>query len=341
MNEVVIIDPKEFGLEENQALEIKKGLNQILEERQVLIESYKDVIELEINQENIAIFKDLRLKIRDNRTKGIITWHRVNKEFYLRGGQFVDAIKNKEIAENERMEENLLTNEKHFENLEIDRLRNLQIERVGLLLPYFDEAEHIALSAMDQDVFEAYLTAKKTVYEAKIATEQLAEQLRIETIKQEQLILENQRLENEKLKLEAEQREKEIQAERLKVAKEREIEQAKIEAERKKQAEINAKIQDENNARLESERKEKQRLQDEINAKAEAENKIELERLAELAKQTKEAEKLAKAPVKKQLSAWVNSFEIPKTNVENELSIEIIDKFEAFKNWALNQILKL
>jgi hypothetical protein len=30
MNEVIIIDPKEFGLEENQALEIKKGLNQIL-----------------------------------------------------------------------------------------------------------------------------------------------------------------------------------------------------------------------------------------------------------------------------------------------------------------------
>lgn len=319
MNEVVIIDPKEFGLEENQAFEIKKGLNQILVERQVLIESYKDVIELEINQENIAIFKDLRLKIRDNRTKGIVNWHRVNKEFYLKGGQFVDAIKNKEIAENERMEENLLKNEKHFENLEIERLQNLQIERVALLLPYFDEAEHIALSAMDEDVFEAYLTVKKTVYEAKIIAEQYAEQLRIEAEQKEQIRLENQRLENEKLKLEAEKREKEIQAERLKVAKEREIEQAKIEAERK----------------------EKQRLQNEINAKAQAENKIELERLAELAKQTKEAEKLTKAPVKKQLSAWVNSFEIPKTNIENELSKEIINKFESFKNWSLNQISKL
>ena len=62
--------------------------------------------------------------------------------------------------------------------------------------------------------------------------------------------------------------------------------------------------------------------------------KSENERIAK----EKEAKELAKAPVKKQLSVWVNSFELPNTEVENELSKEIRDKFEAFKKWSLTQI---
>jgi len=52
----------------------------------------------------------------------------------------------------------------------------------------------------------------------------------------------------------------------------------------------------------------------------------------------KEAEKLAKAPVKKQLEQWVNNFEIPLPAVENELSLEIAMKFESFKKWSLTEI---
>lgn len=55
----------------------------------------------------------------------------------------------------------------------------------------------------------------------------------------------------------------------------------------------------------------------------------------------KEADKLAKAPVKNQLTAWVNSFELPSTSVDNELSKSIIAKFEAYKNWAKSEIEKL
>ena len=47
---------------------------------------------------------------------------------------------------------------------------------------------------------------------------------------------------------------------------------------------------------------------------------------------------LAKAPIKKQLNAWVNSFELPGTGVDNEATKEIIAKFEAFKKWSINQV---
>jgi len=51
-------------------------------------------------------------------------------------------------------------------------------------------------------------------------------------------------------------------------------------------------------------------------------------------------EKAAKAPIKKQLSAWVDTFQIGKPITENETSKEIEVKFEAFKTWAKQLINK-
>jgi len=124
------LDTRMKGIEEKQALEITKSLTQIIEERNTLSERYSEAIQLEITKENIPVFKELRLKIRDNRTKGIESWHKTQKEFYLRGGQFVDAIKRKEIEENLRMESNLEENEKFFERQEAERVAKLNESRV-------------------------------------------------------------------------------------------------------------------------------------------------------------------------------------------------------------------
>ena len=61
---------------------------------------------------------------------------------------------------------------------------------------------------------------------------------------------------------------------------------------------------------------------------------------AELAAK-KEAEKLAKAPIKKQAEIWIESFSIPQTPqvlVGNIFASEIEEKFNSFKKWAKNQI---
>lgn len=39
-----------------------------------------------------------------------------------------------------------------------------------------------------------------------------------------------------------------------------------------------------------------------------------------------------------QLTVWVNSFEISAFEKPNLASIEIVEKFEAFKKWALNKV---
>jgi len=318
--ELTVIDPKQFGLEENQAVEITKGLTQILEERKTLSELYSDVIQLEITEQNISKFKELRLKIRDNRTKGIESWHKVNKEFYLRGGQFVDAIKRKEVIENERMEANLKSNEDYFENLEKERFEAEMKVRLERVHKFNTEVTLHDVRQFNDENFELFLSGVEKQYNDRVEAERISEEKRQAEIKAEQERIELQRLENERLKAEAEAREREIEAERKKQA----IEQAKIKAEAE--------------AQLEAERKESQRLQAELEAKRKAEAEAEQARLKADLEAKKEAEKLAKAPIKKQLKSWVDSFELPISTVDNDLSNEIISKFESFKKWSQTQI---
>lgn len=339
MTNIVKVNPNEFGLQEEQAETILSGLTQILTEREILTQNYAEVIKLEITQSNIPIFKELRRKIADNRTKGIEKWHKANKEFYLRGGQFVDAIKRKEIIENERMEENLLECEKHFENIEKKRIQDLQDNRAAQLLAYeVENTAQLSLGTMSEDVFEAFLQASKTKYLDKKEAERKAEEERLKAIRLEQERIELQKLENERLKAEAIEREKALAEERKKQDEALAIERAKAEAERKKADEA-AKIEREKQeAILAKERAEKAKLEAELKAKAEAEKRAEEERLAAELKAKKEADKLAKAPIKKQLNTWVDGFELPVFQNKHEKADEIFAKFEAFKQWAKQQI---
>jgi membrane protein involved in colicin uptake len=82
-------------------------------------------------------------------------------------------------------------------------------------------------------------------------------------------------------------------------------------------------------------------LEAELQAKRDAEIKAEQDRQQAELKAKAEADKLAKAPIKKQLSKWVESFsiEIPSSELlNNELALDIKDKFEAFKKWSQSQI---
>lgn len=133
-----IVKAEEFGLKPEQGEAITKGLKVILEEREVLSEQYQALTKAEINEETIQASKKLRLAIRDNRTKGIEKWHEANKAYWLAGGKFVDAVRRKEIVENERMEENLQSIENHYENLEKQRLDQVEAARKGLLEEFPD-----------------------------------------------------------------------------------------------------------------------------------------------------------------------------------------------------------
>ena len=327
-----------FGIEPVKAQEMKSGLTTTLAEREVLKNAYIDVIELEVNSENLPIFKELRLKIMKNRTQGLTKWKEKEKAFYLAGGNFIQAIYNKEVAINAEMEEKLLEAERYFENLEKQKAKDLNDSRIEKIKTYVEDVTGLDFSPMTDEDFDDYLLGKKTRFEA----EQKAKKEEAERIEAERLAeIERQKAieaENAKLKAEAEAKEKELQKERaeakakqdaieLKAKKERE----KAEAERKIEADKQAKIQAKKDAEI-------KRIAKELQDKKDAEVKAESERLANLEKERLAKLEAEKAPVKEKLTIWVNNFEIPLPSEPNDTTLEIAQKFNAFKKWAQSQI---
>jgi len=343
--ELVQVNPKEFGIEEKQAIEIKQGLVVALAEREFLIKEFDVVSKIEIKEENIKKFKELRLKIVKNRTLGIESWHKISKEYFLRGGQFCDAIKRKEIQINESMELVLLDAEKHFENIEKERIAKLHEERCVELNQYDFDGNTANVGQMGNNVWENFFNGIKIGFEQRKAAEKKAEEERILLAKKEAEERELQRLENIKLKEEAEEKEKQFQEERSKAeAEKKAIEEkaAQEKAEAEKKAQIEKIKQD---AILKAERDAKEKLEKELKDKQLAEAKKEHE-----AEQLRKADELAKkkaekAPDKEKLVAWINVVKLPEITLNNNdskaIQNDILVKFELFKTWAKTQIANL
>jgi hypothetical protein len=195
----------------------------------------------------------------------------------------------------------------------------------------FAEINRIEFENMSDESFESFLNGLKHSHEQKQASIIQQENEKIAKEKQRLEQIEAQRLENERLKLEAEQREKAIEAERL-------ANEKKLQEERKIAKAAADKIEAENNEKLKIANDARIKLESELKAKKDAELKAEQERKAAELKAQKEATKIGKAPIKKQLNAWVNSFCIPETSIQNEKTDLIKSKFEGFINWAKNEI---
>ena len=95
---------------------------------------------------------------------------------------------------------------------------------------------------------------------------------------------------------------------------------------------------DKDAAELAEKQKEIDRIEKELADKKAAEAKAENDRIAAEKAAKLEAEKLAKAPIKAQLTAWVNSFAIPVANIEHEKKVLIEEKFNRFLEWAKSEI---
>lgn len=331
--ELQIIDPKEYGLEEVKATEMTSGLNSIIEERTALESIFNDVILKELNADTLKEARELRLKIQKNRTQGIDVWHKTNKEFYLAGGRFVDAVKNREIAINSRLESKLGEIENHFKALEEQRLNNLYTERVALLEPYGEVNKFVDLKQMDDTTFNNFLSDTKLAFETRkenerkaeeqrIADEKNAEEERLKKEQEEKAEQERIKAENEKLRLENEAKEKQLEKERRAQAEKDRL--AKIESDRlaKIQADKDAEL-DLVKKELEAEKQRKEKELEDEKARIEAE----------------ESEKLAKdkaallAPDKEKINALfiaIRDFSFPevKTEEANKIVSDVKESFE-------------
>lgn len=339
MNELVLVNPKEFGIEESKANELIGNLPQIIKERAILEEQFDKVIKLDIeDSETIDKARELRLLVQKNRTQGINVWHKTTKDFFLKGGQFVDAIKRKENVVNERMENDLTQIEKHAEIKEQKRLEQLQQDRADKLSKYVENAFDLSLGMMEEDVFNAYYNSKKKEYEDRLAAEKKAEEERLETIRIQKLngerrelllpyyqfwseelketnlgeldqaVIDNTLNSLKELKDQHDKEQEQIRKEKEKLEKEAEKKRKEHEAQLKKEREERERVE-----KIEREKREK--LEAELKAKEEAERK-EKQRLLDEEQARLKAEKKARlAPDKDKLLNYaeaINNLELPE-----------------------------
>jgi len=174
MNEV---KAEEFGLEKVQSDKIAKSLKPVLDKRQAILARYDEVIKKEISEETVKEAKEIRLELVTNRTQGIMKWHKENKEFFLRGGQFVDAIKRMELGTSEQAEKNLLDIELHFENIEKERLEKLSEKRKKEIEKFTNDLDVVPdnLGEMDDAIWINYLEGAKSNHKTRLIEQEKIE----------------------------------------------------------------------------------------------------------------------------------------------------------------------
>jgi hypothetical protein len=209
-----------------------------------------------------------------------------------------------------------------------------------MIRPYVDDITTLYLGTMEDDVWEAYYTAKKNAYDNRMEAQRKAneERLQIEA----------------KLKLGSD-RKLHIQEEGLwgLLFEEEKVMDFSVMTElfynrllndlelrsKAKEEEANRIIKE--NIKLAEQKSKAEAESKKLKAEIEAKDKEirEAERLKQLEeeKARKEALKLSKAPIKKQLKSWVDSFDLPNPP-QHEVAMDIMLKFNSFKSWALTQI---
>jgi hypothetical protein len=294
-------EANQYGIQLTQAASLLGSLPQITAERDALVDQYNEVIRMDI--ESVATQKaarELRLKIKDNRTKGLAVWHKTTKDYFLKGGQFVDAIKRKEEAVNVRMEDALEQIEKHLQlKIERERQENRQ-KRAEALKPYMEFVPFgIDLGVLDEQEYLKVFNGAKLQYERKLEEqrreqEKLVEQQRLKEIynkNKEQLMpymlyiqdfnsIDFQNIteaEIQTLIQGADEKRLQHQKELEEAKKQAEQRERELEVERKKRDEENRKMRD----KLLKEQQEKKKLQEELEQKQKLEREQEEQRKRE------------------------------------------------------------
>jgi len=277
-----------------------------------------NTIRLGVRQVRLDSEKTFDLK-RDEVQQQMVSF-KTEDTLWLKSKQIMQIL-TKEIEENARWKEETA---KRFE---AEKAELKVQERILIISKFYPEIPRLDFENMSNEGFSVFLAAIEKQYNDKIEAEAKAEEERIAALKAAAEAKAAMEAENKRLREVAEAKENQIQAERKAMELKAQKEKAAADAILKTAKDANEK------------------LQAEIKAKAEAEAKVKKDAEIKAALELKEKQlaeaKAAKAPKKQKLNDWVDSFTlppIPNGLTNNETSIEIIEKFEAFKKWAKTKV---
>lgn len=365
----ITVDHKEYNVGETKAAEISNMFKPMLDKMVGLEGEFNKIQQKPLDLKTCKEARELRLRYVKTRT-GTAEVHKKMKAFYLNGGKLVDGWKTAQKVASEGIEEKLLKIEKHFENIELERIKKeaeqaeiLQGERFAELQKYGAKELVIGLGSMSDDVWANLLSGTKTAYETE--QKRIAEEQRIaeEDAKERQRISDLHESRKRSVLHLWNYLEDGIKGKSFGEIKESDWEFILIAARAKKQGEENkAKAAKLEKAKTDKKNKEladkNAKLQKELKAKKEAADKIEndrieVERIAKEKEETEnraielKAKKAASAPDKDKLKDLLNRVDIelymPELTTKEGAACLILieDQLRKLKNVITNEISKL
>ena len=367
------VNPVEYGVSTEMANDLMADLPTVKSQRQELLREYDAVMALDPDDSETAVkARELRIAFQKNRTQGILKWHERAKEVFLRGGQFVDAIKRKEIAINETHESELQKIERRQEILEAERKEKIRQDRM-IILNELESPEVHGLAEMTQEAFKTYVMGirARKAQEEQQRLEREAQELKYKLHSERYVRLSKyadfiegfdnlsfgDMDEAEFIRIGSEAKTKKDARDAEQLAIRVENERLRLEAEEKERQNIAKakRIQAEADAILEAERAKARIAQMEADALRKQQEEQEALRLAQELKERQEQEAyeaqiianqeaIAKQDAFSKLNLWVDGFELPEipgggyTSVARGVIEEIHQKHEGFKSWCKNQI---
>lgn len=198
------------NLDEEESL----ALMSKFEEYQAVANEWKEkadsIIIIDESQTDLMKLADSGRKFLKGKRNDIEKTRKQLKESSLRKGQAIDTIAKTLTNLILPIEEDLTLKARFKEIKEEERKNKILVERVNLLLPYGISISQDFIYNMSEEAFSNYLEGAKINYENKLKAEELAEELRLKKLREEEAEKEKIRIENERLKAEAYAREQEI-----------------------------------------------------------------------------------------------------------------------------------
>jgi hypothetical protein len=190
LNELTISNELK-GLDKSKAKQIEAVFAPMVKMLKEFEAVYDEIAALEINPVTCKKAKRLRLDIAKVRIDADKV-RKDQKEEYLRAGNAIQGVYNILKFAVVDKEEKLKDIETHYEQIEVEKKKQLQQDRETELQKYNVDGSTMALSNMDDIVWNNFLSGIKTNHEAIILAEEKAERDLIEKQKKDKIYSERQ-----------------------------------------------------------------------------------------------------------------------------------------------------
>nr|WP_317633075.1 hypothetical protein [uncultured Flavobacterium sp.] len=158
MEQLTPIQPTDYGLSTEKAQNISMRFSPKELEFNALIQRYNTVLTMDLDEalNDALVLKKDYIAIE----KSINEIHKAEKDFYLNGGRFVDAQKNRfivHIAEHKKKLDEIIKYKELQKKAELKAIadaRHLELNK------YMNDSSHIDVSSMSEEVYEAFKQVK-------------------------------------------------------------------------------------------------------------------------------------------------------------------------------------